>query len=129
MEMEDYRAANPKVTPCYHVYVMPMLPIQYLPRFHICYLYDSCLYHAYAASSPAFHLSLSTNFTSQHTSIYTPSYDLLPLYHILLNVQVHEVPFNSSNKWQMSIHHMKYNDKQLLLLKVCDPITVVFIPV
>ena len=48
---------------------------------------------------------------------------------MFLYVKVHEVPFNSSNKWQMSIHHMKYNDKQLLLLKVCKPITVVFIPV
>ena len=35
------------------------------------------------------------------------------------NPKVHEVPFNSSNKWQMSIHSMQYmGGKQLLLLKV-----------
>ena len=34
------------------------------------------------------------------------------------NPKVHEVPFNSSNKWQMSIHSMQYSGKELLLLKV-----------
>ena len=35
------------------------------------------------------------------------------------NPKIHEVPFNSSNKWQMSIHSMQYmGGKQLLLLKV-----------
>ena len=35
------------------------------------------------------------------------------------NPKIHEVPFNSSNKWQMSIHAMQYmGGKQLLLLKV-----------
>ena len=33
------------------------------------------------------------------------------------NPKVHEVPFNSSNKWQMSIHTMKHTGTQLLLLK------------
>lgn len=33
------------------------------------------------------------------------------------NPKVHEVPFNSSNKWQMSIHSMKHSGSQLLLLK------------
>jgi magnesium-transporting ATPase (P-type) len=34
------------------------------------------------------------------------------------NPKVHEVPFNSSNKWQMSIHSMQYMDgKQLLFIK------------
>jgi magnesium-transporting ATPase (P-type) len=33
------------------------------------------------------------------------------------NPKVHEVPFNSSNKWQMSIHSMKHSGTQLLLLK------------
>jgi sodium/potassium-transporting ATPase subunit alpha len=33
------------------------------------------------------------------------------------NPKVHEVPFNSSNKWQMSIHTMKHSGTQLLLLK------------
>ena len=35
------------------------------------------------------------------------------------NPKIHEVPFNSSNKWQMSVHAMHYmGGKQLLLLKV-----------
>lgn len=62
-----------------------------------------------------------TSHLSTHQ--YTLHFIIFYHYHILLHVQVHEVPFNSSNKWQMSIHHMKYNDQQLLLLKVCDPIT------
>ena len=33
------------------------------------------------------------------------------------NPKVHEIPFNSSVKWQMSIHAMAHNKKQMLFLK------------
>ena len=33
------------------------------------------------------------------------------------NPKVHEVPFNSANKWQMSIHRMKGADDDVLFLK------------
>jgi sodium/potassium-transporting ATPase subunit alpha len=33
------------------------------------------------------------------------------------NPKVHEIPFNSENKWQMSIHKMQGDDKEMLLLK------------
>lgn len=33
------------------------------------------------------------------------------------NPKLHEIPFNSSNKWQMSIHKMAATGKELLLLK------------
>lgn len=67
-----------------------------------------------------YQFNISISFAAQHTSKHTlsPLIYIPPLYHMFPDVQVHEVPFNSSNKWQMSIHHMKFNDKQLLLLKV-----------
>lgn len=34
-----------------------------------------------------------------------------------INTKIHEIPFNSSFKWQMSIHRIDGEDKQLLLLK------------
>jgi hypothetical protein len=85
MEMEEYRAANPKVTPCLrcqcHAYVacvtrtyhLNMLPIEYTPLSYVCCLYDSYLCSALAAplhvhySSPVSQLVTHQNTLRLHS--------------------------------------------------------------